>query len=62
MSGQQSADGKLEVTSAGTLRIRDINEFDVGHYVCAAVNSAGSALKKATLTLEMDGKCLSITK
>ncbi|KAF1568839.1 UNVERIFIED_CONTAM: Protein sax-3, partial [Eudyptes robustus] len=50
MSGQD-LNGRIEVSPAGTLRIKEVNELDVGNYVCAAVNSVGSALKKTMLTL-----------
>jgi hypothetical protein len=49
------------VTEAGSLIINTVKANDKGFYVCAAVNSAGSTLKKAALHVEIDGWfCLSV--
>ncbi|VDO23451.1 unnamed protein product [Heligmosomoides polygyrus] len=49
--GHVSADGRIKVSSAGTLTIADVRPLDEGAYVCAAMNSAGSSLSKAVLKL-----------
>lgn len=55
MSGHRSTDNRIEATEAGSLIINSVKATDKGIYVCAAVNSAGSALKRAVLDLEADG-------
>jgi hypothetical protein len=55
MSGHRSADHRIEATEAGSLIINSVKASDKAAYVCAAVNSAGSALKKAALNIEVDG-------
>lgn len=49
--GHVSADGRIKVSSSGTLTISDVRPQDEGAYVCAAMNSAGSSLSKALLKL-----------
>ncbi|KIH65702.1 immunoglobulin I-set domain protein [Ancylostoma duodenale] len=49
--GHVSADGRIKVSSSGTLTIADVRPMDEGAYVCAAMNSAGSSLSKALLKL-----------
>jgi hypothetical protein len=55
MSGHRSSDNRIEATDSGSLIINSIKPTDKGVYVCAAVNSAGSALKRARLDIELDG-------
>lgn len=55
MSGHFSPDHRIEATEAGSLIINSVKTTDKAVYVCAAVNSAGSALKKAWLNIEADG-------
>ncbi|KAI6188704.1 Immunoglobulin I-set domain protein [Aphelenchoides besseyi] len=54
LTGFRSIDGHVEVTEAGSLILSHIKPTDKGVYTCAAVNSAGSALKKAVLKIELD--------
>uniref|UniRef100_A0A0K0D1N9 Ig-like domain-containing protein n=1 Tax=Angiostrongylus cantonensis TaxID=6313 RepID=A0A0K0D1N9_ANGCA len=59
--GHVSADGRIKVSSSGTLTISDVRPQDEGAYVCAAMNSAGSSLSKALLKLSAKGMLLSFT-
>ncbi|VDM51646.1 unnamed protein product [Angiostrongylus costaricensis] len=59
--GHVSADGRIKVSSSGTLTISDVRPPDEGAYVCAAMNSAGSSLSKALLKLSAKGMLLSFT-
>ncbi|CAI4225610.1 unnamed protein product [Auanema sp. JU1783] len=49
--GYVSADSRVSVQHNGTLIIKNIKSEDGGSYTCAAMNSAGSALSKAKLTV-----------
>ncbi|CAJ0583866.1 unnamed protein product, partial [Mesorhabditis spiculigera] len=49
--GQTSVDGRLKVTVDGKLVVTEARTIDEGSYVCAAVNTAGSSLAKASLTV-----------
>uniref|UniRef100_A0A914HZI1 Uncharacterized protein n=1 Tax=Globodera rostochiensis TaxID=31243 RepID=A0A914HZI1_GLORO len=53
-SGLVSFDGRIQVTTEGRLIIDNIRQLDQGNYVCAAVNSAGSTLAKASLGIIND--------
>lgn len=53
-SGLVSSDGRIQVTNEGRLIIESVRHFDQGNYICAAVNSAGSTLSKASLTVVTD--------
>ncbi|KAL3095301.1 hypothetical protein niasHS_007400 [Heterodera schachtii] len=54
-SGLVSSDGRIQVTKEGRLIIDNVRQLDQGNYVCAAVNSAGSTLSKASLGVINDG-------
>lgn len=54
-SGLVSSDGRIQVTKEGRLIIDNVRQLDQGNYVCAAVNSAGSTLAKASLSVINDG-------
>lgn len=53
-SGLVSSDGRIQVTNEGRLIIDNIRQVDQGIYVCAAANSAGSTLAKASLFIISD--------
>nr|CAD2195935.1 unnamed protein product [Meloidogyne enterolobii] len=53
-SGLVSSDGRIQVTNEGRLIIDNIRQIDQGIYVCAAANSAGSTLAKASLSIISD--------
>ncbi|KAK0397715.1 hypothetical protein QR680_002236 [Steinernema hermaphroditum] len=55
-AGRNSPDGRIKVSSEGQLVIGDVRTSDEGNYVCAAMNSAGSTLAKATLKIANKGK------
>uniref|UniRef100_A0A914NG90 Immunoglobulin I-set domain-containing protein n=1 Tax=Meloidogyne incognita TaxID=6306 RepID=A0A914NG90_MELIC len=57
-SGLVSSDGRIQVTNEGRLIIDNIRQIDAGIYVCAAANSAGSTLAKASLSIISDGLSL----
>lgn len=49
-----ASNNRIQVTKDGRLIIDDVRLIDQGNYVCAAVNSAGSTLAKASLIV-IDG-------
>ncbi|TMS37275.1 hypothetical protein L596_004245 [Steinernema carpocapsae] len=50
-AGRNSPDGRIKVSPEGQLMINDVRATDEANYVCAAMNSAGSTLAKATLKI-----------
>jgi len=47
--GHYSSDSRLEVTGDGHLKINAVQMGDEGHFVCSALNAAGSNSAKAAL-------------
>lgn len=54
--GRMVANNRIQVTKEGRLIIDDVRLVDQGNYVCAAVNSVGSTLAKASLNVVSGSK------
>ncbi|KAF8356054.1 sax-3, partial [Pristionchus pacificus] len=56
--GHASIDGRVTVSQTGELHLSDVRPHDEGNYICAAINSAGSSIATARLTIT--GKTLEL--
>ncbi|GMT06094.1 hypothetical protein PENTCL1PPCAC_28268, partial [Pristionchus entomophagus] len=57
-AGHASTDGRVTVSQTGELHLSDVRPHDEGNYICAAINSAGSSVAAARLTIT--GKTLEL--
>ncbi|GMT36995.1 hypothetical protein PFISCL1PPCAC_28292, partial [Pristionchus fissidentatus] len=56
--GHATPDGRVTVSVSGELHVSDVRPHDEGNYLCAAINSAGSSVTVAKLTIT--GKTLEL--